>query len=400
MAIDAASIGALVGRFSNKLVHKQALMSFDALDQGQIKKVDKPTARGTVNIKAGGLSSTGLIADDGTLPSGASLDITQLTYDPAWIFGRLRIPRGGAVISNSPEDGVDVVMEQMESVGRDLGRHLGRVFYKSKLEDIATASSNTSTDANGVFASVDASGYRIGMTVEQRTSAGALIQTFTIDDITLNADGTNGASITTSADFSATALANTNDLWVKGSHDGSAARFVSFDDAADSSSSLYGQAATALEWKGNEDSATTTLTAEKLHDLLVNVNRRGDKRPTCLIMNPLNEARLYETMDGDIRYVGNKVDQYGLDMTFKGLKVCVDRNAPDTAIYVHNKDAAQIHQFREFGPDFDGGRKPGMSRGAVIVSDTTFSYDVQLFGGFQGRFTERRCLGKMGALTA
>ena len=80
MAIDAASIGALVGRFSNKLVHKQAEMAFDALDAGQIKKVDKPTARGTVNIKAGGLSSTGLIADDGTLPSGASLDITPVSY--------------------------------------------------------------------------------------------------------------------------------------------------------------------------------------------------------------------------------------------------------------------------------------------------------------------------------
>lgn len=397
MAIDAASIGALVGRFSNKLVHKQALMSFDALEAGEVQKDDKPTQRGTVNIKAGGLSSTGLIADDGTLPSGASLDITQLTYDPCWIFGRLRIPRGGAVISNNPEDGVDVVMEQMESVGRDLGRHLGRVFYKSKLEDIATASSNTSTSATGVFSSIDASGYRIGMTVEQRDSSGDLVQTFTIDDITLDADGTNGASITTSADFSATALADGDDLYVKGSY---ANTFVSLDDAADSSTTVYGQAATALEWKGNEDSTTTTLTAEKLHDLIVNVNRRGDEKPSCLIMNPLNEARLYETMDDEIRYVGNKMDQYGLQMTFKGLKVCVDRNVPDTHIFVHNKRAARLHQFREFGPDFDGGKKPGMSRGAVIVSDTTFSYDVQLFGGFQGRFLERRCLGKLSALTA
>lgn len=397
MAITASSIGALVGRFSNKLVHKQALMSFDALDKGNIAVDNKPDQRGVVNVKAGGFSSTGFISDAGTLPSGDSNDITQLTYDPAFLFSRLEIPRGGAMISNNPSDGVDIVRELMESAGRDLGRHLGRAFYKRKVETIATASSNTSTAADGTFSSIDAAPYRLGMTLEQRDSSGTLIQTMVVTDITLNADGTNGATIDTDADFSVTALADTNVLWAKGTYSNA---FVSLDDMADSSDSLYGQAATALEWKGNEDSTTTTLTAEKLHDVLVNVERRGDDSPDCLIMNPLNRARLYETMDGDIRYTGSEIDQYGKRLTFEGLPICVDRNAPDTHIFVHNKKHARIHQYREFGPEFDGDAKKGMSRGAVLVSQTKFTWDVQLVGAFQGRCTSRRSLGKMSALTA
>lgn len=397
MAITASSIGALVGRFSNKLVHKQALMSFDALDKGNIAVDNKPDQRGVVNVKAGGFSSTGFISDAGTLPSGDSNDITQLTYDPAFLFSRLEIPRGGAMISNNPSDGVDIVRELMESAGRDLGRHLGRAFYKRKVETIATASSNTSTAAAGTFSSIDAAPYRLGMTLEQRDSSGTLIQTMVVTDITLNADGTNGATIDTDADFSVTALADTNVLWAKGTYSNA---FVSLDDMADSSDSLYGQAATALEWKGNEDSTTTTLTAEKLHDVLVNVERRGDDSPDCLIMNPLNRARLYETMDGDIRYTGSEIDQYGKRLTFEGLPICVDRNAPDTHIFVHNKKHARIHQYREFGPEFDGDAKKGMSRGAVLVSQTKFTWDVQLVGAFQGRCTSRRSLGKMSALTA
>lgn len=397
MAITASSIGALVGRFSNKLVHKQALMSFDALDKGVVQVDNKPDQRGTVNIKAGGLSSTGFISDAGTLPTGDSNDIIQLTYDPAFLFSRLEIPRGGAMISNNPSDGVDIVRELMESAGRDLGRHLGRAFYKRKVETIATASSNTSTNADGTFSSIDASQYRIGMTLEHRDSSGTLKATGEVTDITLNSDGTNGGTIDTDLDFSAEALANTDVLWAKGTYDNA---FISLDDMADSSDSLYGQAATAYEWKGNDDSTTTTLTAEKLHDVLVNVERRGDDMPDCLIMNPLNRARLYETMDDEIRYTGANMDQYGKSLTFEGLPIVVDRNCPDTHIFIFNKRHARIHQYREFGPEFDGDAKKGMSRGAVLVSPTKFTWDVQLVGAFQGRCTSRRSLGKMDALTA
>lgn len=397
MAITASSIGALVGRFSNKLVHKQALMSFDALDKGVVQVDNKPDQRGTVNIKAGGFSSTGFISDAGTLPTGDSNDIVQLTYDPAFLFSRLEIPRGGAMISNNPSDGVDIVRELMESAGRDLGRHLGRAFYKRKVETIATASSNTSTNADGTFDSIDASQYRIGMTLEHRDSSGTLKATGEVTDITLNSDGTNGGTIDTDLDFSAEALANTDVLWAKGTYDNA---FISLDDMADSSDSLYGQAATAYEWKGNEDSTTTTLTAEKLHDVLVNVERRGDDMPDCLIMNPLNRARLYETMDDEIRYTGANMDQYGKSLTFEGLPIVVDRNCPDTHIFIFNKRHARIHQYREFGPEFDGDAKKGMSRGAVLVSQTKFTWDVQLVGAFQGRCTSRRSLGKMSALTA
>lgn len=397
MAITASAIGALVGRFSNKLVHEQALMSFDALDQGVVKVDDKPTQRGVVNIKAGGFSSTGFIADGGSLPTGDSNDISQLTYDPTFLFGRLSIPRGGAIISNNPADGVDIVRELMESAGRDLGRHLGRAFYKRKVEAITTAAGNTAASGSS-FSSVDVSQYRLGMTLEHRDSAGTTLKaTLIVTDITLASAGANGGTVDTDGNFTTTPLANTDNLWAKGTYDNA---FVSLDDCASSTGSVYGKAATEDEWKGNEDPSTATLTAETLHDVLVNVERRGDDQPTCLIANPLNRARLYEVMDGDIRYTGSEMDQYGKRLTFEGLPICVDRNAPDTHFFVFNDKAMRIHQYRPFGPEVDGDAKKGMTRGAVLVSQSTFTWDVQLVGSFQGRCNSRRSLGQMSALTA
>ena len=177
MAITASAIAALVGRFNNKVVVPQALLSFPALDKKVVTTLKKPTERGTVNVKAGGLSSTGLIADAGTLPTGASNDITQLTYDPTFIMSRLSIPRGGSTISRNPEDGVDVVMEQMETAGRDLGRTLGRAFYKSTLSTPLAAVSSGAT-----LTVTDVAGWRIGATVEHRESGGNLVQVIPQDD--------------------------------------------------------------------------------------------------------------------------------------------------------------------------------------------------------------------------
>ncbi len=393
MAITASAIAALVGRYNNKVVVPQALLSFPALDKKVVKTLKKPTERGTINVKAGGLSSTGLIADAGTLPTAASNDITQLTYDPTFIMSRLSIPRGGSTISRSPEDGVDVVMEQMETSGRDLGRTLGRAFFKSTLSTPAAA---VSTGADLVV--TDVAGWRIGATVEHRESGGNLVQEFTVSSITLNADGTNGGTVTTSADFSVADkdVATTDVMYLKGAQ---ANTFISMHTAASADDSLYGQAVTALEWKGNEDTSTATFSPEALRVLFTNTQRRGGEKPTHVLCNALNEQRIYESMDDEIRYIGKKMDQYGMSLAFNGTPVFVDDNCPDTHIFLHNSRVAQLHCFREFAPDFDGDKKPGMSRAAVIVSDTTFTYDVQIWGSYQGRYTERRCLGLMSAIT-
>lgn len=390
MAITASAIGALVGRYNNKVVVPQALLNFPALEQGAIEKLERPTERGTINVKAGGLDATGLLADAGTLPAGTNVDITQLNYDGVYLFTRLKIPRGGATISKDPADGVNVVMEQMKTAGRDLGRTLGRLWYRSNLGTHGTASL-----AGTTVTVTDAAAYRIGMTVEVRNSGGSQTQTFVVQAIARTAGGAGG-TLTATSGFTA-AIAADDTFHIKGSVDNS---FVSLDDAADSTSSLYGQAATALEWAGNEDASTTTLTPEALKKVLVDVQRRGGEKPSHMLLNSLNEMRLYNQMDDEIRYTGSKIDQYGKTMTFNGIEYIVDENVPDTHIFFHQKRVAKLHVFRDFAPDFDGAKKPGMSLASALVSDATLTYDVQLWGSFQGRFEERRCLGKMSALTA
>ena len=231
MANEAEAIGALIGRFTNKVVTPQAKMEFEAWDKGVIKEKKKPTERGVVNLKNGGLSSTKLLADGGTLPTGDTKTITQATYDPAIFLSRLEMPRGGVTISNNPSDGVDLLKENMETVGRDLGQLLGRSFFETEL-----ANSATNVTSGAVYTAPSAAGYVIGMTVQQYNGS-TLVQSFTVTDITLDADGDNGAVITTDADFSSTNLTAAHTLHVQGAKD---TTFVSYSQLADTSTTVYG----------------------------------------------------------------------------------------------------------------------------------------------------------------
>ena len=157
---------------------------------------------------------------------------------------------------------------------------------------------------------------------------------------------------------------------------------------------------TSVGWKGNDDSTTTTLTPEALKTIITNIRRRGGGKPTCIILGAINATRLYEAMDGGIRYINGKLDQYDYTMTFDGLPVVIDDNVPDTHIFVHNKDAVQLHCMREINPDFDGAKKPGYSRAAVQLSQSKLTYLCDIWGMYQNRCNSRRSVGMLSALTA
>lgn len=173
MAITFNEIAELVARFGNSVVTEQANLAAPFVGKGVIQKQSHTGTVGIVNVKTGGMMSTGFLADGQKLPDGANVQPQQLAYHPKALFSRLSIPRIAALTAISKQDGVNLVKEQMESVGADLGRTLGRAVFQSISGGIFPAGPvaiTATSPAQGVdntvasLAGIDTSAYRIGAT--------------------------------------------------------------------------------------------------------------------------------------------------------------------------------------------------------------------------------------------
>ena len=82
MAITFNEIAELVARFGNSVVTEQANMASPFVGKGIIKKESHSGTVGIVNVKSGGIQSTGFIADGGALPDGQNKQPHQLAYHP------------------------------------------------------------------------------------------------------------------------------------------------------------------------------------------------------------------------------------------------------------------------------------------------------------------------------
>lgn len=405
MSIKMSDISSLVGRYNNSLVVEQANEQSKLIESGLLKKKIKPDKIGIVNIKAGENNATSFVADGGTLPTGSDVQPVQGTYSPVALFARISIPRIGAGVASSLEDGIDIVKEQMESAGRDLGRKLGRGVASSS---IATVASTVTADVDTTFEVADPSGFRVGMAfevynsstpVEGHTEALKLYVTNIAHSLT----GGN-ATIT----FVGTGTAGAADVsWVigytvytRGAKTNADGLMASFADAT-AAASLYGLSNSSREWSGTLDSSTTTLSLAALRRLHTTVRRRRGERCDAMIVNALNEERYSNLLINNRRFVSGKMDAVGgAAFEFEGMPVIADENFGDSDVFLANMKDVSLHCFREFAPDFDGGSKKGMDRGSVIVSDSTLTYDVQIWGAYNTRFERRNGFGRLSALTA
>lgn len=390
MAMTADAIGAIIGRYNQTKLNPQVYLSAGAVGDKLVKRSVKPNKRGVIHIKGGGLAATKNIADGGTLPEGSQKTIATVNYDPVAIVTRLQVPRVGSAMTADVEDGVDNVLELMKTAGEDLGRQLGRQFYKGSLGSPAaqvTAGSST-------FTVSDPSGFKEGMSVDVYNTSEEYLETVVVADVAIPTSGNSTITLesTNTVQWETTAV-----LWLQGAKEET---MVSLTDVC-TAGSLYGKSHTTDNWSGNLDSTTTTFTPEDLKALAVRVRRRSGKKPTHVLCNEVGEQRIYESMDDGIRYIQSMpLDQYGFKLAFDGLPVYVDSNCPDGSIFLFNKDFAELHLIRDFAPEMDGGKKSGMNRGSVIVSDSTLTYDVQIWGAGQFRFENRAVHGHMSALTA
>ena len=421
MGISFNEIDFLVARFANKIVTEQVNLEAPTVGKGILKKENQSGTIGIVNVKQGGISSTGFIGDSGALPDGAAVDIQQLSYSPKALFTRLAIPRISALTVVSKQDGVNLVKEQMESVGQDLGRTLGRAIFSSAEGTVLEVV--TTTDLNGslTIRMDDVSGIRVGQQLVGFTSfGGAISPVGSAMDVRVTAVDHN-------IDSSVAGNANVTGLLVNGtggpleidpgppavfapagaviaqagesvtvgdtpSIQGSAtdgmcalldAASLTVDSGALGTTGNYNDAAgstTLSGWTGNETNAGgLALTLPMMDSISKKIHRKRGQPWTHLILNA-NQAFAYlGLLTEERRYMVQQsagADASPTNVTYEGKPVIVDENMTDTAIYFHNQKDVRLAEWRKFGPDYDGKK-------AAMVSDTKFEYDTQIFGNVQ-----------------
>jgi hypothetical protein len=390
MAIEVSAISALVGRFTNSVVNEQANNAAPLIGKGIIKKLNKPDKVGIVNIKAGELASVKFLADGATLPVGGDKLPVQGTYLPVGLLERITIPRMSAALASSTDDGIDIVKEQMETAGKTLGRQLERGIFGSQIGS-PTATVNA---ASTTFTVADVSPFRVGMAFEvyngstaiEGTSEATLLRVVSIaysetGDSTITFSGSNAGG-------NAVQWLTTYTFHLRGSKD-SGAQMVSLADVC-GTSTLYGVAATSNEWSGNVDSTSQPLTAGLLRQAITTVVRRRGEKPGVIVSNRKNEERYSNGLLNNRRFMSGTMDAVGGGaFEIEGIPWFTTENIGDSELLMLNKDDLKLHVFRDFSPDFDGQASKGMNRSAMIVSDSSFVYDVQVWGAFNLR-AERR----------
>lgn len=413
MAIDISTISALVGRYGNKVVHEQSSNIAPVL---KILDKFKSESMGYINYKAGGLDSTTMISDGGTLTDGASVTLSQLSYTPVSAFSRLAIPRVAAKTAVGKADGVNLVMEELESVGRDLGRQVGRAFFASKLTP--DTDFTTTPGAAGTSMTVASAGaFKVGMVVHRVDSGGTVEEAIRITNVAYDADGF-GATLTLVRDIDAD-LANSTpstgeSLWIRG---GKANTMVALNDisaeTAGTPNSLYSKAGTSDDWSGNLTDAGGALSLAHLRQMLTLIQARAAETPDCIICSPAVGRVISDLMMGSSsplrRYgSGDKFDLYGkandqgapVVAEVEGIPVYVDPNCDDDDCFFINRKNCKIHEFVELGLDSDGADHGNMKgQSGLLVSQSSLTYDAQFWGSFNLRVPRRNCHGQIYGIT-
>jgi hypothetical protein len=390
MGITATEVYALAARFGAKKVNQQSLLKSRALEQ-KVDIQDVPGQTGYVTLKSGGLEPTGWLADNASLPTGGSVEPTQLYYTPKFLLTRLSLPRGGLTLVKDVKDGVRLLMEQLDTAAADVARQRGRAFFRKSLGSLTANQASVSAP----ISLQNVAGIRKGATVQAYNGA-SLQDTRVVDYVDwTSAPAPYDVYLTTDT---ASAWQSGWTVYLYGSYSNGP---LSLEDVC-ANSSLYSHATTADEWNGNLDSTTTTLSETAMATLTDQIRNRAGEEIDCIFMNPVTVTR-YMDLHTDQRrfYAGQKLDNYGgLKPTFRGIEIFADENVGEGDVFFFKKSDVKMHRFRKFGAETDGGKNPGMNMGAAIISQSAFAYDVQMWSAEELRVLRRNGTGHMSAITA
>lgn len=390
MGLTASEVYKLAARFGAKKVQEQSNLR-SRFTEEKVTYIDAPGAAGYVTVKSGGLEPTGWLADGATLPSGGFVQPTQLFYTPKYLLTRLNVPRGGIDLVKDVKDGVRLLMEQLDTAAADVARQRGRAILNKSIGSLQASQSAVSDP----ISLTNVAGVRPGATVEAYNGA-TLMDVGVIDYVDWGS---------APAPYNVYLKDDTNLLWQSGwtlyLKGAKANGPVSLSDVC-AASSLYSHATTSDEWNGNRDDVTTTLTETAMAAILDQIRNRVGDKVDCIVMNPVTLTRYMDLSTDARRFFGGDVlDKYGgLKPTFRGIEIFVDENCGEGDVYFFRKEDYKLHRFRKFGAETDGGKNPGMNMGAAIISQTAFSYDMQMWEALEARVIRRNGTGHMSAIAA
>lgn len=357
----------LLARFGNDFVTEQTNLMAPFFS-GPLKKRKNRGKVIIVNIKAGGLASTGFLADGGNLPDKKGKTPARGTIFPKVLFSRLGIGRLAVATLVDVNDAISLFRENADSMAEDIARQRGRAVAKNSLGSPQAVPSTSTITVS------DPSGWRVGMSVDRYNTSDVYQETVDVTDVDIPASG--NSTIT----FAATdTRATTDTFYLQGAHDNAP---TSLDDVA-ADASLYGLSQNANDYAANRNTSIGTLSIDDMRLASVLHRRRRGKSFDRLCMNALNEKRYSDLNLAQRRFMpGQKLDaRGGLKSEFEGKPIECDENFPDDQIYMITDSDLYWNTTVALHSDKDGAPAEmiGSSAPHAHVDHNEFAIDVHMW---------------------
>lgn len=358
----------LLARYGNDFVTEQTNLMAPFFSSGSLKKRKNRGKVIIVLVKAGGLASTGFLADGGNLPDKKGKTPARGTLFPKVLFSRLGIGRLAVATLVDVNDAISLFKENTESMAEDIARQRGRAVAKTSLGSPATVPSTTTITVS------DPSGWRVGSKVDRYNTSDVYQETVEITDVDIPASG--NSTITFAA---AATRATTDTFYLQGAHDNAPTSLS--DVTADAS--LYGLSQNANDWAANRNPSIGTLSIDDMRLASVLHRRRRGKAHDCAVMNSVNEKRYSDLNLAQRRFMpGQKLDvRGGLKSEFEGKPIEVDENFPDDEIYLITESDLYWNETVSLHSDRDGSpaQMLGSSAPHAHVDQNEFAIDVHMW---------------------
>lgn len=398
MALTLTSISALLARKGNDYINEQLnfVNKFMAMDG--LPKKNYAGVSPIVQVRAGGMSSTGIIVSDQFYDTPDVQDAATLRVAPVSFAGIATIGEDIVEMLTAKQDSINIVKDQVGVVTKNILLDLGRSQLDGYGGGVVTAAaiSGTSTatltlqDVNfpkpkklyEVY-SQDKSTKLFSFIVTQIASRDGLGGCTVLVNSVRNGAG----ALLTSGTFTLGA-----GIWVKGYLTPSAAnRFVSLADAC-GSGDIYGQNVPNADWSGTETFAGGPLNLEMLRELDDDASQRSGLPMDVTTMGRLVFQDYEQLHISGRRYVeGDTMDAFGNNAThpeFRGKPIIVDDNCPARSVFMHSKMAGELCEFKKLSP---------INRNGKDVEDSQVQYSViiKYSGMWNQRITQRNAFARL-----
>lgn len=424
-AILADEILSLAAREGNEILQEQ--VNLKAPLYAELEHRPCEGKLGIVNIDAGGIASTTMIADGGLLSTGAASSMVQGSVPPKSIYSAASFGREAMQTLGGVDDSIDLLETEMDRVSTDLARQVGRTLFGNQLGSPAVNTSwvtvtpsgeSTATISCTVRFSDAQSDFRVGESYNWLPSDDGYgdNDSFTIlcYDIAIVSDTQVDVTFTNQvpgvftvaghldADLKPIAIELGDTFWIRGSFLGTGLNVgqtatsnqcVSLNDIT-GTGTLYGLPNGVRGWRGLNFTVGGILSQEFILGKVKQVRQMSGRTPDLLLLpeqvaasyavaqlTPVNTALLgfgataglgavRRNSDGPVLDKYGKGTDTGENLRMFGHPVVVDPNCPADKAYLI--DSSRMFIFEWMKP---GAFKEGSS--SLLLSRSNFSYDIQ-----------------------